>query len=374
MDIAEIIVKKLNGHLSETENQIFIDWYESSTENKELFIRLEQSKSKTGNVPNIDQLDPSAVLNKVLLRSKLKRKKRLMHSVMRYASIGIIFIVGGYSVWKYALPHTVNKIDPYSVSLDMGNGNIISLSDQKQQNIVDESGNFIGKSTQKEMDYTNASTQNEIAYNHLKVPNGKTFNVRLSDGTLVHMNSGSSLKYPVTFSGTNFRKVTLSGEAFFEVSKDKKHPFVVSVNRLDVTVLGTKFNVSSYPEDVSIKTVLVEGSVKLGEKGNKAQLLKPGHEADWNPATKEINFSKVDTSIATGWMQKELIISQLTFDKMINKLERYYGVTIENRNKDITDEVYTANFPNQTIEQVLSTLQYDTEFQYKIKNKHIIIY
>jgi transmembrane sensor len=375
MDIAEIIIKKLNNQLSATENEIFRDWLESSLENKELFERLEQSKLKTGNVPNIDHLDPSAVLNKLLLSSKTKRKKRLVFSVMKYASVGIIFIVGGYSIWQYSKPVNIPQIiDPYAVTLDMGDGKIISLSAQNQQDIIDDSGNVIGKSTQKEIDYTNATKQNEVAYNYLKVPNGKTYNVRLSDGTLVHMNAGSSLKYPAAFSAESFRKVTLSGEAFFEVSKDKKHPFVISVNRLDITVLGTKFNVSSYPEDISIKTVLVEGSVKLAEKGTKAQFLTPGHEAEWNPNSKKIKFSKVDTSIATRWMEKGLVISQLPFDKMANKLERYYGVTIENRNKTIKDEVFTAEFANETIEEVLNVFQDVTEFKYKIENKHIIIY
>lgn len=373
MDIAEIIIKKLKGQLSVTEQETFVEWLESSPENRELFNRLELIKLKTGNLPDIENLDPSAAFNRILSKSKSKTKKRLARSIMKYAAASIIFIVGGYGVWQYSQPKAV--INPCAVTLDMGDGEIISLSEQKQQNITDNDGNIIGKSTQNEITYNKAANKPiDIASNLLKVPNGKTFKVRLSDGTLVHMNAGSSLKYPSAFSLKGFRNVTLTGEAFFEVSKDKKHPFVVNVNKLDITVLGTKFNVSSYPEDISVKTVLVEGSVKLAEKGNKAQFLKPGYEADWHPNSKNIKFSKVDTSIATMWMEKGLVIREMPFNKIITKLERYYGVTIENKNKNISNEIYTAEFKDQNIEEVLSTFQFDTDFKYKIENKKITIY
>lgn len=373
MDIAEIIIKKLKGQLSVTEQETFIEWFESSPENRELFNRLELIKLKTGNLPDIENLDPTAAFNRILSKSNPKTKKRLARSVMKYAAVGIIFIIGGYSVWQYSKPDVI--MDPYAVTLDLGNGEIISLSNQKQQNITDNDGNIIGKSTQNKITYNkDANKPTDIEYNLLKVPNGKTFNVRLSDGTLVHMNAGSSLKYPSVFSLKGFRNVTLTGEAFFEVSKDKKHPFIVSVNKLNITVLGTKFNVSSYPEDISVKTVLVEGSVKLAEKGTKAQFLKPGYEADWHPNSKNIQFSKVDTSIATKWMEKGLVIREMPFNKIITKLERYYGVTIENKNKKLNEEVYTAEFKDQTIDEVLSTFQFDTDFKYKIENKKITIY
>jgi len=374
MDIAEIIIKKLNEQLNTVEKQFFTEWYESSSENKELYKRLELIKLKTGKTPDISAIDSSIAFDKVLSNFKSKRKRRSIKTVMKYAAVGLLFIVGGYSIWQFSNSNHNNVIDPHAVTLDMGNGNIISLSDQNQQDIMDEDGNFLGKKTGNEIDYTKAAKRNETAYNCLKVPNGKTFNVRLADGTLVHMNSGSSLKFPTVFSLENFRKVKLTGEAFFEVSKDKKHPFIVNVNQLEITVVGTKFNVSSYPEDVSIKTVLVEGSVKLAERGTKAQFLKPGFEAEWNPKSKKINFSEVDTSIATRWMKKGLVISQLPFDKIITKLERYYGVKIENRNKTINNQVYTAEFEDVSIDQVLSTFQVDTEFNYKIENKKVIIY
>ncbi|PKB15150.1 FecR family protein [Flavobacterium sp. 5] len=373
MDIAEIIIKKLNNQLNEEENKAFIEWFESSDENQAVFERLKEAKTQRGNIPVIDDLDSVLALDKLILNYRAKRKKRLIFSIMKYASIVVIFLVGGYSIWQYSRPNIV--IDPNSVTLNMGDGKIIALSSNNLQNIIDDSGNFVGTSNQSEIDYTKTVTQDEIAYNCLKVPNGKNFNVRLSDGTLVHLNAGSSLKYPTKFCKKGFRKVTLLGEAFFEVSKDKKHPFVVNANNLNITVLGTKFNVSSYPEDTTINTVLVEGSVKLaGKDEKKAQFLKPGFKAEWTTNNEKIAFSKVDTSVYTKWMEKGLVIDELPFDKIITKLERFYGVKIENRNQNLKEQIYTAEFSNKTINQVLDTFRVDTPFEYKMTNNQIIIY
>src|SRR5690606_36367432 len=107
------------------------------------------------------------------------------------------------------------------------------------------------------------TNSDKLAYNTLKIPFGKKFRLQLSDGTMVHINSGSTLKYPIKFIAGENRQVYLDGEAFFDVAKDKKHPFIVNADNLNVRVLGTHFNVSNYPEDAVTDVVLVEGSVGM---------------------------------------------------------------------------------------------------------------
>ena len=124
-----------------------------------------------------------------------------------------------------------------------------------------------------------ASSAETLVYNTLKIPYGKQFEVELSDGTIVHLNSGTTLRYPVAFLKNQNRKVFLTGEAFFEVAKDKAHPFTVSTQELNVEVLGTKFNASSYTEDVTTDIVLVEGKVALykdKKENNNSVKLTPG--------------------------------------------------------------------------------------------------
>ena len=375
MDIAEIIVKKLQYELTESENRLFMEWLEASRENTAVFQRLQASKAKGGQIPNLDQLDPKAVLAKMAINYRAKRKKRAFASLFKYAAVFTGFLFTGYGIWQYATATDhVSTIDATSVTLETGNGSVKVLSSEKSEDIIDELGNFLGKSHQNVIDYTDAAQQDALVFNVLKVPNGKTFNIKLSDGTLVYLNAGSSLKYPVKFSKTGSRKVILNGEAFFEVSKDVKHPFIVQADNLDITVLGTKFNVNSYSEEATINTVLVEGSVKLSGHGNSPELLEPGHKGEWDRAQEKITFTKVETGIYTGWMEGKLVINKLSFDKIIIKLERYYGVTIENRNKNIKAQVYTAEFLYESLEQVLNSFQVDTDFKYEIKDKNITIY
>lgn len=138
MDIAEIILKKLKGELSESENQFFVEWLESSHENKIVFKRLEKAKAKNGELPVIDHLDSFAAFDKIIAKSKSKRKKRVMFSFMKYASIFLIFLGGSYGVWQYFKPAApVEIIDPNAVTVDLGNEKVVSLSTGKSQKIMD---------------------------------------------------------------------------------------------------------------------------------------------------------------------------------------------------------------------------------------------
>ncbi|NNG08607.1 MAG: DUF4974 domain-containing protein, partial [Arenibacter sp.] len=196
--------------------------------------------------------------------------------------------------------------------------------------------------------------------------------------TRVHLNAGSSIKYPVKFTNSTKRQVFLSGEAFFEVTKDASHPFVVRVNDLNVRVLGTKFNVSSYPEEDDVNTVLVEGSVALHENMSDfivedAVFLEPGNKGVWNPKSKKTKIEEVDTTIYTSWMQGRLIFRNTPFKVMRKKLERHYNVSIVNHNKILEEKTYNAVFDVESIEQVFRTLKEIYAIEYVINENNIII-
>jgi len=211
----------------------------------------------------------------------------------------------------------------------------------------------------------------------LTVPYGKRFDIVLSDSTQVHLNAGTSIKYPVKFIKGKDREVHLTGEAFFEVAKDAGHPFIVNANGLNIRVLGTKFNVSAYPEDSTTKTMLVEGSVGLYQdiayNPEKTTFLKPGHLASLNKANKDISVERAEISLYTGWMKGNLIFRHVPFKNIIKKLERHYNVVITNHNKALGNELFTASFDNATLEQVLETFQNNYGLEYRIEKDEIII-
>jgi len=222
------------------------------------------------------------------------------------------------------------------------------------------------------------AVDNDLVYNTLHIPNGKTFKIVLSDGTTVNLNAGSTLTYPIKFVPGQQRKVTLIGEAFFHVKKNENSPFIVTSQSLDIRVLGTQFNVTSYPEDTNQKTVLVEGSVRLYESGTSyseddSTLLTPGDMASWESAHKKMSVQKVDTELYTSWMKGKLVLRGMKFKDMIKKLERHYGVSIQNKNMDLEDRVFTATFDVETIEEVLNTFVSETYFDYLIEDDQITI-
>jgi transmembrane sensor len=269
-----------------------------------------------------------------------------------------------------------------AITLTLDNGNIEVITADGKRKIFNKKGEIVGNQSGTELNYAKKASKNTVnetlAYNELTIPYGKIFKLVLSDGTIVHLNSGSSLKYPVKFIKGLERGVFLKGEAFFDVAKDKEHPFIVNANNLDVRVLGTQFNVTSYPEDNFVNTVLVEGSVSLYEddinSGHKnAQLLTPGNKASWNKSEKNIDIERVDTSIYTAWIDGEIVFEHMPFKNILKKLERHYNVTISNTNAILAEETFTATFDIESIEQVLSAFNKSYSIDYSINGDKIFI-
>jgi len=207
------------------------------------------------------------------------------------------------------------------------------------------------------------------------VPRGKTFKVVLSDGTSVHLNAGTNFKFPVNFLPGQERKVILEGEAYFEVAKDTQRPFLVNANDMDVTVLGTSFNVHSY-EGTATNTVLVEGSVAVQHREHvkergKPQIIIPGEKATLSGNVFEIN--KVDVSAYIGWTEDLLIFNDESFADIVRKIERKYNVDIKNNYPDLAAVKFNGKFKEETITDLMDTFKESAGFDYHIQDNKIII-
>ncbi len=238
----------------------------------------------------------------------------------------------------------------------------------------------MGEQNADQLKYFGKNTEKKQMYHKLMVPYGKKFELMLADGTKAYLNSGSSIKYPTHFLGKGDREVFLTGEAFFEVAKDKERPFVIYADAIGIEVLGTKFNVSSYPEDHTINTVLVEGSVSVfvkeeGKSNEKRTAnLEPGHMATWNRDLNDISFEEVDVDMYVAWIGGKITFNHLAFKDIVKKLERHYNVSIQNTNKVLDEEVFTASFDKETLEEVLNTFSRNFAIQFNIENNQVVIY
>ncbi|MBC8769563.1 FecR family protein [Arenibacter sp. BSSL-BM3] len=263
-----------------------------------------------------------------------------------------------------------------SITLELSNGTIQTIDIKSVKEVKDSEGNIVGTQKQNQISYSQVTEREELVFNTLKIPNGKKFQLELSDGTLVHLNAGSSLRYPVNFLEEGPRQVYLSGEAYFDVTSNALNPFIVNVDELDVMVLGTEFNISAYAEDGHIDVVLVEGSVGMNKKDQLERgsvELSPGQKGTYEQDSKSILVDKVNTSLYTSWMQGHLVFRDLTFDSILKKLERHYNIEIVNTNVVLGKEVFNARFDNVEIEEVLGYFNDIHSIDFRIQGNKVII-
>lgn len=217
------------------------------------------------------------------------------------------------------------------------------------------------------------TTSSKKVYNTFHAPVGAKTQVALPDGSLVWLNSGSTLSCPTAFDNKS-RDVVLTGEAFFEVVKNEKIPMVVSIGNLKVKVYGTKFNVNAFKDDGLIKTTLVEGKVTIipGESKNEYQ-LKPGYTASFAVNDQKIELSKVDDMDAiTGWKEGKLLFHNESFAHIIKELERWYNVDIQLADTTLGSYTLYATFIDENVNQIFDILSNSipiiVEYPKRVKN------
>ena len=382
------IVKYLLKEASTEELDALSDWILVKANDRifEEFVRSHYVTTATMNEPDTDKV--KEVLKKRMKKDKNFFRRQKVRSLTKYAAVGIMFLALGHffhenQSWEQDCGKLVPKEEAVTITMD--NGAIEILNPETSKSVKNSKGKIVGNQNGTKLTYhgdndpdsDDADTETWV-FNTLKVPYGKRFDVVLSDGTRVFLNSGSSLRYPVQFLKGFDRSVFLIGEAFFDVAKDKEHPFTVHADDLDIKVLGTKFNLSHYPEDRNINTVLVEGSVELHKKGKEEEsaggtLLKPGFKAEWRKTGNFFAIENVDTDIYTAWLQGRLVFRNTSFRQIRQALERRYNVTIKNKNKDLDEQVFDATFDIETIEEVLESFNKSYAIEYRIKDNQVII-
>ncbi|HKJ41721.1 MAG TPA: FecR domain-containing protein [Sunxiuqinia sp.] len=198
-----------------------------------------------------------------------------------------------------------------------------------------------------------------------QVPLGSRSHLTLADGTQVNLNSGSSLTLGKGFSAKH-REVKLTGEGYFQVKSDKKHPFTVKTDKFDVTVTGTKFNISSYATDQKISATLAEGHIKLSTINHKVIDLHPGQKISFDQQTMNPQLEQADVESELAWVKGEFIFKEIPFPDLIKRLERWYDVKLKYKGTAFNKMLYSGSFKNQeTIWQVLDALKLTTPIDYK---------
>lgn len=213
--------------------------------------------------------------------------------------------------------------------------------------------------------------------NSIETPAGSRTSITMEDGTKVWLNAKTKITYPSHFASDK-RQIEMEGEAYFDVVKDKSRPFRIKTSELTIEVLGTSFNVKSYPEENRIITTLVEGKVALWALGKQSQKieLNPLQKAVFNKTNKTINKTDISAehlNCLTGWLTNKMVFENETFGSIAVKLERNYNAEIIFEDQEISQHRFSGTFEGMSIEQALNALQYASDFKYEINKNKILI-
>ncbi|MEM9648591.1 MAG: FecR domain-containing protein [Bacteroidota bacterium] len=327
--------------------------------------------------------------------SSKQHKPRLIYlSVLKYAAVFVILVGLGLYMTTESTSKTAGEIDELlQVAVDSISTTKLVLSDAKEIHIEDKKSD-VNYSTsanlvinQKDtITIANTIKDKKPEMNQLIVPFGKHSKLTLSDGSIVHLNSGSRLIFPAKFTN-DIREVYLGGEAFFEVESDTERPFVVKLVKdetFSVEAVGTKFNVNSYDRHNSVTTVLTEGEVHLKDNSknsffssSKKTIMRPGELAEWNVASQTVVAQKrVNTDYYTSWINGILMFNSETLNEITSRISAFYNVDIQLSGEVDGEFKLTGKLDlNESLETTLKNLAITASIAYeKTESNGILIF
>lgn len=332
-----------------------------------------------------------------LLRTELEEAKSLMWNAVqteiqevpvvraklwpKIAAAAAVLIVIGAGLFFYpvknkntAQTHIVYKNDVapggIKATLTLADGRKITLDGAKNGALAVQAGGIkITKAADGQLIYTIADSKsaNPSAYNTIETPKGGQYQIRLPDGTQVWLNAASSMKYPLSFTNRKKRQVELTGEAYFEVSHNKLQPFVVKTTKQEVEVLGTHFDVNSYPDEAVTKTTLLEGSVRL----NGGTVLKPG-EQGLSKAGKII-VKQANLEEEMDWKNKQFILNEEDLQSVMRRIARWYDIEVVYQGTPSDVKFVGLVSSTRNISGVLKLMERTGKVHFKVEGKKITV-
>lgn len=369
-----IILKALEGCLSEEEKKIFLEFLEKESDFKMQYEQMSRMWHYGKYAGKWHQLNEKKAWNQIMARrSKKLGRKWLGWSVA--ASVALFLGVAVFSlvnreytgVIQEAVTLSGNKSGAYLV---LSSGAKVQLDGSFEQ-VISEEGIIIQGDSAK-LVYEGSISDSKEKYNELVIPKGGEYQLTLSDCTVVYLNADSRLKYPVSF-GKDCRLVELEGEGYFEVAHDADRPFIVHTQELDVNVLGTGFNVQSYKEDAEVAVTLVHGKVAIKE-AQKRVVLKPDEQLVFNKHNKEINVQKVDARTIAAWTKGTMVFDSMSLSDLAVKLNRWFGVDFFFTSEKLKHLKFTGTFKKYSdIEYILSLIEATTNIRLSLRGNAVVV-
>ena len=320
----------LNGSLGAEGHTVLRQWIKEKPENRYYFQAQVAIWKATGVISNAEEFDVTGAINRFNKKAKQVNRIDCYRCTLRFSVVAIILLICGISslffLWQ---------------------------SEGRVSEVVEEYREYV-----------------------VEVPDGAKSKITFPDGSIVWLNAGSKVKYDSNFAKAS-RKVELTGEGYFEVSKNKELPFVVSTGKLSVKVLGTKFNLKSYEEDSELKVTLKEGAVKVGDFLIDAAPveLKPNQRFTLRKADLSMQVDSVDASHIDNWRNGAMTFDKVPLEEIAKELKRLYNIPIRIESDKLKQIVYYSDFQeNVSVGKVLEILSSGNKFRYEIKSEEIRIF
>lgn len=377
----ELIWNKIHNQLTEEEEILLRNWLSEDKSHQQFYAEAVRYYSSGSQFVNSAD-DLKKALKSIYRKAGIRTPDYYTRIIaLTGVAASILFFV--YFQFYRTVPAEKIQIAEKVQSIVPGsNKAMLILSDGSQHDLTAGNNTIITadgteiKNTGNKLEYIAAGAQTtELKFNTLKIPRGGEYFLVLADSTRVWLNSESTLRYPVQFAG-NIRTVELTGEAYFEVSKKEGIPFVVSSGNQRVKVLGTQFNISSYPENPAIFTTLVEGSVEVSLENNpEAKIfLKPSEQSCFLKDEDQIQKRNVDVSSYIAWKDGRFVFRDQMLGDIMTTLSKWYDVQVVFANEEQKKLRFTGNLERHAdFNNILEKIEMTNEVKFEITNNLITI-
>ncbi|PKV51211.1 FecR family protein [Aquimarina sp. MAR_2010_214] len=317
------LIKYIKGDASPDEKKLVIEWIKKDSEHQKRFSLL-KAEYIASTLDSFSNMDVKTQYQR--FASKKSKKRKYYYTAAIAASVVVPFMM-----WYMFT----------SSSYDNSIVDVTEIFDSSTKNVTTGHGGY------------------------------KT--VVLPDGSTIVLNANSSLTYPNTFTDS-VRKVTLIGEAFFDIKRDVTKPFIVTTDHINIKVLGTSFNVKSYPKDEKIETTLVTGKVEVfQQQKEKPIVLEPSQRAVFDKEKSNIKVDRVDSKSIVAWQEGKLIFDKTPLKQVVLDLNRKYNVEFVIKSDSLLQYKYTGEFDNLTLKEVLELLKISSPINYKYVNNKVML-
>ncbi len=380
--IARLIFLHIQGMTDNAQEKELNEWRSVSPRHEELFQRMLSSEHVEKSISRFVKTEEEEERGWWQLQQKARSGRSVRKikwfpyaaAIVLILSVGGVFYFSGDKEQTEILPIAKNEVQvPGSRAvLILPDGRKVDLENEVLRSDLAQSDSLLLVSA-RSLKYRDIDSPDTTEIFHtLEIPRGGEYLLTLSDGTMIYLNSESTLSFPVKFQGKE-RKVYLTGEAYFKVAKNTEHPFVVTAGELEVLVTGTTFGVRAYKDEKDIQTKLESGQVTVRVEGKSVKLV-PNKQVLFNKSTMGLEVRDVDVDLYLAWVDGRLVYDNCPLEKILTDLGRWYNIDVFYSRDELRSYQFSLNMKkHEEFTQVLELIGKTGEVQFEIKDNTVIV-